>query len=128
MRAVGYRQSLPITAEDSLIDLDLPKPAAGARDLLVAVKAVSVNPVDTKVRMRSQPAAGESAVLGWDAAGIVEAVGSEVTGFKPGDAVFYAGAINRPGSNAEFHLVDARIAVDQAIARIREAIDTKAQV
>ncbi|MGF7051621.1 zinc-binding alcohol dehydrogenase family protein [Bosea sp. OAE752] len=110
MRAVGYRQSLPITAEDSLIDLDLPKPTAGARDLLVAVKAISVNPVDTKVRMRSQPAAGESAVLGWDAAGIVEAVGSEVTGFKPGDAVFYAGAINRPGSNAEFHLVDARIA------------------
>ncbi|QEL23345.1 zinc-binding alcohol dehydrogenase family protein [Bosea sp. F3-2] len=109
MRAVGYRQSQPITAEDSLIDLDLPKPVAGGRDLLVAVKAVSVNPADTKMRRRNQPAAGEAAVLGWDAAGIVEAVGPEVTRFRPGDAVFYAGAVDRLGSNAEFHLVDERI-------------------
>ena len=109
MRAVGYRQSQPITAETSLIDLDLPVPKAAGRDLLVEVKAVSVNPVDTKLRVRSQPAEGQANVLGWDAAGIVRAVGPEVTGFKPGDAVFYAGAIDRPGSNAEFHLVDERI-------------------
>ncbi len=109
MRAVGYRQSQPITAETSLIDLDLPVPKAAGRDLLVEVKAVSVNPVDTKLRVRSQPAEGQANVLGWDAAGIVRAVGPEVTGFKPGDAVFYAGAIDRPGSHAEFHLVDERI-------------------
>ena len=109
MRAVGYRQSQPIAAETSLIDLDLPEPKATGRDLLVEVKAVSVNPVDTKIRVRSQPAEGQTSVLGWDAAGIVKAVGPEVTGFKPGDAVFYAGAIDRPGSNAEFHLVDERI-------------------
>ncbi|MCR4521210.1 MULTISPECIES: zinc-binding alcohol dehydrogenase family protein [Bosea] len=109
MRAVGYRQSQPIAAETSLIDLDLPEPKAAGRDLLVEVKAVSVNPVDTKIRVRSQPGEGQTSVLGWDAAGIVKAVGPEVTGFKPGDAVFYAGAIDRPGSNAEFHLVDERI-------------------
>lgn len=109
MRAVGYRQSQPITAETSLIDLDLPEPKAAGRDLLVEVKAVSVNPVDTKMRVRSQPAEGEANVLGWDAAGIVRAAGPEVTGFKPGDEVFYAGAIDRPGSNAQFHLVDERI-------------------
>ncbi|WP_336809846.1 zinc-binding alcohol dehydrogenase family protein [Bosea sp. MMO-172] len=109
MRAVGYRQSQPIAAETSLIDLGLPEPKATGRDLLVEVKAVSVNPVDTKIRVRSQPAEGQASVLGWDAAGIVKAVGPEVIGFKPGDAVFYAGAIDRPGSNAEFHLVDERI-------------------
>lgn len=109
MRAVGYHQPQPITAETSLIDLDLPAPVATGRDLLVRVKAVSVNPVDTKVRRRAQPAEGEAKVLGWDAAGIVEAVGPEVTAFQPGDAVFYAGAIDRPGSNAELHLVDERI-------------------
>ncbi|SDF57673.1 zinc-binding alcohol dehydrogenase family protein [Bosea robiniae] len=109
MRAVGYRQSQPIAAETSLIDLDLPVPKAAGRDLLVEVQAVSINPVDTKIRIRSQPAEGQANVLGWDAAGIVRAVGPEVTGFKPGDAVFYAGAIDRPGSNAEFHLVDERI-------------------
>jgi len=110
MRAVGYRQSQPIDAGTSLIDLELPAPVAAGRDLLVRVKAVSVNPVDTKVRKRAQPAEGEAKVLGWDAAGIVETVGPEVTGFKPGDAVFYAGAIDRSGSNAELHLVDERIA------------------
>ncbi|WP_439497187.1 zinc-binding alcohol dehydrogenase family protein [Bosea sp. (in: a-proteobacteria)] len=109
MRAVGYRQSQAITAETSLIDVELPQPVASERDLLVELKAVSVNPVDTKVRMRSQPAEGETKVLGWDASGIVKAVGPEVRAFKPGDAVFYAGAIDRPGSNAAFHLVDERI-------------------
>ena len=109
MRAVGYRQSQPIAAETSLIDVDLPEPKAAGRDLLVEVKAVSVNPVDTKIRARSQPAEGQIAVLGWDAAGIVKAVGSDVSSYKPGDAVFYAGAIDRPGSNAQIHLVDERI-------------------
>jgi NADPH2:quinone reductase len=109
MKAVGYRKSLPITEKEALLDVELPVPVPGPRDLLVAVKAVSVNPVDTKVRMRAAPSAGETKVLGWDAAGVVERVGAAVTLFKPGDAVFYAGSIARPGTNAEYHLVDERI-------------------
>jgi len=109
MRAVGYRQSLPISDEASLIDVDLPRPEASGRDLLVEVRAVSVNPVDTKVRRRAGPEPGGVKVLGFDAAGIVTAVGSDATLFRPGDAVFYAGSIARAGSNAEFHLVDERI-------------------
>jgi NADPH2:quinone reductase len=110
MKAVGYHKSLPVTEKDSLIDVTVEKPAPGARDLLVAVKAVSVNPVDTKVRMRGAPKAGEPPkVLGYDAAGVVAAVGPEVTLFKAGDEVFYAGSIARSGTNAEFHLVDERI-------------------
>jgi zinc-binding alcohol dehydrogenase family protein len=109
MRAIGYREPQPISSETSLIDLDLPVPVATGRDLLVEVKAVSVNPVDTKVRKNARPAEGEVRVLGWDAAGVVKAVGPDVKAFKPGDAVFYAGAIDRPGSNAEFQLVDERI-------------------
>lgn len=110
MKAVGYRQSLPITHPEALIDLDLPAPVPGPRDLLVRVAAVSVNPVDTKVRRNRAPQAGQPEVLGWDAVGTVQALGSEVTGFAVGDRVYYAGAINRPGSNAELHLVDHRIA------------------
>jgi len=109
MKAVGYRKSLPVTEAESLIDVDLPAPKPGPRDLLVAVRAVSVNPVDTKVRMRAAPPAGETTVLGFDAAGTVEAVGGAVTLFKPGDEVFYAGSLVRPGSNAERQLVDERI-------------------
>lgn len=109
MRAVGYRHPQPITADDALIDLELPEPVAGGRDLLVEVKAVSVNPVDTKVRRSAQPDASGVKVLGWDAAGIVRAAGPESVGFAPGDEVFYAGALDRPGSNAELHLVDSRI-------------------
>jgi NADPH2:quinone reductase len=109
MKAVGYRKSLPVSDSNSLIDVELPAPAPGPRDLRVAVKAVSVNPVDTKVRMRAAPPEGEVKVLGWDAAGIVEAVGAEVTLFRPGDEVFYAGSIARAGTNAELHLVDERI-------------------
>jgi zinc-binding alcohol dehydrogenase family protein len=109
MRAIGYREPQAITAETSLIDLDIPEPGAAGRDLLVEVKAISVNPVDTKVRRNAQPPAGEARILGWDAAGIVKKVGPAVAAFKPGDAVFYAGAIDRPGANAEFHLVDERI-------------------
>lgn len=109
MRAIGYRDPQAITAETSLIDLDAPEPVAAGRDLLVEVRAISVNPVDTKVRRNAQPPTGEARILGWDAAGIVKAAGPEVTAFKPGDAVFYAGAIDRPGANAQFHLVDERI-------------------
>ena len=109
MKAVAYRQPLPVTAHDCLIDVELPEPTPTGRDLLVRVMAVSVNPVDTKIRASAAPAAGEVKVLGWDAAGIVHAVGPDVTLFKPGDAVWSAGDISRPGTNAELHLVDERI-------------------
>lgn len=99
MRAVGFYQSLPIDDERSLLDLTLPEPVPGPRDLLVQVRAVSVNPVDTKVRMRASPSEGQPQVLGYDAAGLVEAVGAEVSRFRPGDAVFYAGDLGRPGTN-----------------------------
>ncbi len=109
MRAVAYKIPRAISAETSLIDVDLPVPTPEGRDLLVEIKAVSVNPVDTKVRAGSKPEPDQLRVLGFDAAGIVKAVGPGVKLFQPGDAVFYAGAINRPGSNAEFHLVDERL-------------------
>ncbi|HEX8044784.1 zinc-binding alcohol dehydrogenase family protein [Rhizobium sp.] len=109
MRAIAYKIPQPISAETSLVDVDLPTPEATGRDLLVEIKAVSVNPVDVKVRAGVAPTEGGYKVLGWDAAGIVKAVGPDVTMFKPGDEVFYAGAINRGGSNVEFHLVDERI-------------------
>jgi NADPH2:quinone reductase len=82
---------------------------AAGRDLLVEVRAVSVNPVDTKVRVRAAPEAGSWKVLGWDAAGVVKAVGPNTTLFRPGDEVFYAGALQRQGTNAQLHLVDERI-------------------
>jgi zinc-binding alcohol dehydrogenase family protein len=109
MHAVGYEKSLPIENKASLVDIELPRPEAQGRDVLVAVRAVSVNPVDTKVRMRAQAEPGSWKVLGWDAAGTVEAVGPKVTLFRPGDEVYYAGALDRPGTNAAFHLVDERI-------------------
>jgi zinc-binding alcohol dehydrogenase family protein len=110
MKAVGYHKSLPVTDKDSLFDFTADKPVPAGRDLRIAVKAVSVNPVDTKVRMRAQPGAGEPPKqLGYDAAGVVDAVAADATLFKPGDEVFYAGSIVRPGTNAEYHLVDERI-------------------
>ena len=109
MKAVAYRHSLPITDAGALIDIDLPAPVALGRDLLVRVMAVSVNPVDTKIRMNRQPVEGQPGVLGWDASGIVEDVGPDVTLFKAGDRVWYAGSIARPGTNSELHLVDERI-------------------
>ena len=109
MKAIAYKTTGPIDREDALQDITLPKPTAEGRDLLVKVNAVSVNPVDTKVRQRQEPEEGGWVVLGFDAVGSVEAVGSEVKSFKPGDSVFYAGAINRPGTNSEYHLVDERI-------------------
>jgi len=110
MKAVGYLKSLPLTDPKALVDFTADKPVPGPRDLRVAVKAVSVNPVDTKVRMRAEPKAGDPPkVLGYDSAGVVDAVGADVTLFKVGDEVFYAGSIARSGTNAEFHLVDERI-------------------
>ncbi len=110
MKAVGYQKPQAISLPDSLIDINLLEPVATGRDLLVEVKAVSVNPVDTKVRKSGTPAEGHTyKVLGWDASGIVKAVGPEVTLFKPGDRVWYAGSIARPGTNSELHLVDERI-------------------
>lgn len=109
MKAVGYKVSGPIAGDAALVDIDLPRPVAAGYDILVEVKAVSVNPVDYKVRKSTPPADGDWKVLGWDAAGIVSEVGPEATQFKVGDEVYYAGSIIRPGTNAEFHLVDARI-------------------
>jgi len=108
MRAVAYtRSGLPIDDPQALQDIELELPTPGPRDLRVAVRAVAVNPVDTKVR-RTAATEGPR-VLGFDAAGVVDAVGREVTLFQPGDAVYYAGSIDRPGSNAEYQLVDERI-------------------
>ncbi|PWQ94582.1 zinc-binding alcohol dehydrogenase family protein [Leucothrix arctica] len=109
MKAIGYQESLTIDSPNALLDIELPTPVATGKDILVRVAAVSVNPVDTKIRMRAQPPEGEYKVLGWDAAGVVESVGEDVTLFKAGDKVWYAGAIDRSGSNAEYHLVDERI-------------------
>lgn len=109
MKAVAYFQSLPITAPEALVDINLPIPKAQGHDVLVEVKAVSVNPVDTKVRKSTQPEAGTAKVLGWDAAGVVTAIGEQVTLFKVGDKVWYAGTITRAGSNSEYQLVDERI-------------------
>ena len=109
MKAIGLTKYLPISDSASLVDVELPKPEAEGRDLLVAVKAISVNPVDVKVRAPKDGLEDPPRVLGWDAAGVVEAVGPDVTLFSPGDEVFYAGSITRPGTNSEFHLVDERI-------------------
>jgi zinc-binding alcohol dehydrogenase family protein len=109
MKAVALTQYLPINDPESLFDVELPKPEPVGRDLLVRVEAVSVNPVDTKVRAPKAKVETEPRVLGWDAAGVVEAVGPSASGFKVGDEVYYAGDVTRSGSNAEFQLVDERI-------------------
>ena len=109
MKAIAYYQSLPIDHPDALQDVQLAAPQPGPNDLLVEVKAISVNPVDTKIRRNVQPDAGQAKVLGWDVAGVVTAVGDAVKQFRPGDRVFYAGAIDRAGANSELHVVDERI-------------------
>lgn len=109
MRAIGYRTPLPIADDNSLVDIDLPRPTPSGRDLLVEIKAISVNPADTKVRASARPEGDGWKVLGWDAAGVVVEAGPEATLFKPGDEVFYAGSITRPGTYAAFHAVDERI-------------------
>lgn len=107
MKAIAYTDAGPIT-ENALIEINVDRPEPGPKDLLVEVRGVSVNPVDVKVRTNMQPE-GAPRIVGFDAAGIVKKVGSETTQFRPGDAVFYAGDLTRPGSNAEFQLVDERI-------------------
>lgn len=109
MKAVGYFETGSIERADALVDLNMDRPAPTGRDLLVEVRAVSVNPVDYKIRQSRPPETDQPAVLGWDAVGEVVEVGNDTSLFKPGDQVWYAGAINRPGTNAEFHLVDERI-------------------
>lgn len=107
MKAVGFRQA---GGSDVLEDVELPRPEPGPRDLLVAVRAVSVNPIDVKLRARSRPKEGETKLLGFDGAGVVEAVGDDVEHFRPGDAVFWLNPVSRQGTNAAFHAVDERVA------------------
>jgi zinc-binding alcohol dehydrogenase family protein len=109
MKAVGLTRYLAIDHPESLLDLEVDTPAAQGRDLLVEVKAISVNPVDTKMRAPRDAVEKTPKILGWDAAGVVRAVGADCRLFKPGDPVYYAGSRIRPGSNSEFQLVDERI-------------------
>lgn len=108
MKAVAYQKAGPITSPEALVDIELDTPVAEGHDLLVRVQAISVNPVDTKIRKNVSAESGWK-VLGWDAVGVVEATGDKVTQFKVGDVVWYAGALNRQGSNSELQLVDERI-------------------
>jgi NADPH:quinone reductase len=109
MKAIGLYRYLPIDNPESLLDIDIKKPVPSGRDLLVHIQAISVNPVDTKIRSPKDQIEKEPHVLGWDASGIVEQVGPASTLFKPGDEVYYAGDVTRPGTDSEFHLVDERI-------------------
>lgn len=109
MKAVGYQQSLPITDVQSLVDIQLPQPVATGHDLLIKISAIAVNPVDYKVRQRMAPDDGSYRVLGWDAVGEVVALGEKVTQFNLGDIVYYAGDLNRQGSNAQYQLIDERL-------------------
>lgn len=122
MKAVGFTTSLPIEAADSFIDFEIPVPEPTGHDLLVKIKAVSVNPVDFKIRQNSakDKVLDAPKIIGWDASGIVEAVGNDVTLFKKGDEVYYAGDINKPGSNAAYQLIDERI-VGHKPARLSDA-------
>ncbi|GFD89701.1 oxidoreductase [Tenacibaculum sp. KUL152] len=109
MKAVGYTQSLAINENDALIDVDIEKPSASGRDLLVKINAIAVNPVDYKIRQRVNPEAGTPKILGWDAVGEVVEIGADVSEFAVGDRVYYAGDLTRQGTNAEYQLVDERI-------------------
>ena len=109
MKAVGVYRYLPTDNPESLVDVELPRPTPSGRDLLVSVRAIAVNPVDFKVRSRIDKPLSAPRILGWDAAGVVEEVGADCSLFRPGDKVYYAGDITRPGCNSEFHLVDERI-------------------
>jgi D-arabinose 1-dehydrogenase-like Zn-dependent alcohol dehydrogenase len=109
MKAVGFNQNHSVDHPHALQDVELPVPDLRDHDLLVEVQAVSVNPVDTKIRAKGDIPAGQPRIVGWDAAGIVRAAGPLVTRFKPGDHVWYAGDITRPGCNSELHAVDERI-------------------
>lgn len=109
MKAVAYQKAGPITSPEALVDIELDAPIAEGYDLLVRVQAVSANPVDTKIRKNVSPEYNQWKTLGWDAVGVVEAIGDKVSQFKIGDIVWYAGALNRQGSNSELQLVDERI-------------------
>ncbi|MDX3986292.1 MAG: zinc-binding alcohol dehydrogenase family protein [Achromobacter sp.] len=109
MKAIAYFKNLPADQADALQDITVDEPTPGDHDLLVDVHAISVNPVDVKIRANRAPKDGKPEIIGWDAAGVVRAVGAKVSLFKPGDRVWYAGAINRPGANSERHVVDERI-------------------
>ena len=109
MKSIGYQENLPIENESSLQNIELPTPTVGGRDLLVEIKAIAVNPVDFKIRQGVKPEAGQWKIIGWDATGIVKAVGEAVEHFQPGDEVWYAGDLTRSGSYAEYQLVDERI-------------------
>ncbi len=110
MKAIGTNRHLPVSDPDCLVWFEAPEPVVGPRDLLVKVEAIAVNPVDTKIRksLGTEPLP-QPRILGWDAAGTVLEVGAEVTGFKPGDEVFYAGEVMRPGCNAPLQAVDERL-------------------
>ncbi|MBR8653287.1 zinc-binding alcohol dehydrogenase family protein [Achromobacter sp. Marseille-Q0513] len=118
MKAIAYFENLPADHSEALRDITLPEPVPGERDLLVEVRAISVNPVDVKIRANRKPQDGRPEVIGWDAAGVVRAVGSRVSLFKPGDRVWYAGALDRPGANSELHAVDERI-----VGRMPDSLD-----
>jgi zinc-binding alcohol dehydrogenase family protein len=109
MKAIGYTQSLPISDPLSLSDIELKQPIAAGHDLLVKINAIAVNPVDCKIRQNVAPDGDEYKVIGWDAVGEVLAIGGSVSNFNPGDRVFYAGDLNRQGSNAEYQIVDERL-------------------
>ncbi len=111
MKTIGFKTSLPIEEEESFILFDNEKPTPTNRDLLVKIDAVSVNPVDFKIRQNSarDTVLKEPKIIGWDAVGTVESVGDGVSIFQKGDRVFYAGDINKPGTNAEYQLIDERI-------------------
>ena len=109
MKAIGYTHSLGINEPNALVDIDIEKPSASGRDLLVKISAIAVNPVDYKIRHRVNPNGGDPKILGWDAVGEIVDIGADVTEFAVGDRVYYAGDLTRAGSNAEFQLVDERI-------------------
>ena len=118
MKAIAYFKNLPADNADALQDITLDAPTPGDHDLLVDVHAISVNPVDVKIRANRAPKDGKPEVIGWDVAGVVRAVGAKTSLFKPGDRVWYAGALNRPGANSEQHVVDERI-----VGRMPESLD-----
>ena len=118
MKAIAYFKNLPADHADALQDITLAEPVPGDHDLLVDVHAISVNPVDVKIRANRAPKDGQPEIIGWDAAGIVRAVGAKTSLFKPGDRVWYAGALNRPGANSERHVVDERI-----VGRMPDSLD-----
>lgn len=111
MKAIGFKTSLSIEKEDSFIEFETPKPTPDGYNLLVKIQAVSVNPVDFKIRQNSakDTVLETPKIIGWDAVGIVEAIGDQVSLFKVGDEVYYAGDLNKQGSNAEYQLIDERI-------------------